>query len=86
MAEFIPCDDDTPCPDDLVCFGTFACDGEGFCHDPDIPTCGGFLGDECPEGLVCMLDAFVADGDGVCVTPEFGDEVCMEQMTCWQGC
>ncbi|RMG98104.1 MAG: hypothetical protein D6705_06735 [Deltaproteobacteria bacterium] len=65
------------------CFASSCCDSAGFCAPKDAPTCGGLIGEACPDGLVCVLDACVADAQGVCVTAEVAAELEASQGTCW---
>jgi hypothetical protein len=80
------CNDANPdCPGGLTCRPSACCDGIGFCVDEAAPSCGGFIGEPCPGGTVCVTDFCVADGDGRCVDPEFAAALEAEQPGCWNA-
>lgn len=53
-----PCKKDTHCIDDPRIPGScgMACDAPGICAPKKAPTCAGYTGEKCPEGLWCYDD------------------------------
>jgi len=65
------------------CRVSACCEGVGFCVADTAAGCGGFIGKPCPDALVCVLDACVADGDGRCVDAETAAALQAAYPDCW---
>jgi hypothetical protein len=74
---------DPMCSDGQMCRASKCCPDAGFCVFAAAPTCGGFVGEPCPEGLVCVLDQCVADGQGRCVDSDTATAIQEAQPGCW---
>ncbi len=74
---------DPLCADGEMCRASMCCKDAGFCVFAAAPVCGGFVGTPCPEGLVCVLDQCVADGDGRCVESDLATAIQEAQPGCW---
>lgn len=76
---------DPLCGDGEMCRPSMCCEDGGFCVFAAAPTCGGFTGMPCPDGLVCVLDQCVADGDGRCVDADIATAIQEAQPGCWSA-
>jgi hypothetical protein len=74
---------DPLCSDGQMCRASKCCPDAGFCVFAAAPTCGGFVGEPCPDGLVCVLDQCVADGQGRCVDSDTATAIEEAQPGCW---
>lgn len=73
------------CPDGQTCRASACCDGAGFCISAESPSCGGFVGEPCPDALVCVTDSCVADGQGRCLDPATAAALEALQPGCWNA-
>lgn len=80
------CSDASPqCPDGHSCRASACCDGAGYCILAASPSCGGFVGGPCPDALVCVTDACVADGQGRCLDAAAAAALDAAQPGCWNA-
>ncbi|HET6584156.1 MAG TPA: hypothetical protein VFG69_11920, partial [Nannocystaceae bacterium] len=73
------------CGDGQTCRASACCDGAGFCISAESASCGGFVGELCQGGLVCVIDACVDDGQGRCVDAATAAALEFAQPGCWNA-